>query len=289
MRAAVIGPERFSQELSDGYSVLGRYWPARADSGAKCAFLYLHGIQSHGGWYEWSGSLIANATGAAVLMPDRRGSGLNRAARGDVASGSRWLADLGEHCAELQRRAHVGRIAVVGVSWGGKLAAAFVEGGAAVVDDVLLIAPGIFPQIDLKWFQKLDVGFSLLRHPEQQFPIPLNDSKLFTDQPDAQRFIDEDPLKLTHVSARFLIESRRLDRRLARMERGTLQAGVHLMLAEHEHIVRNDETIRWAMRVPARRAQVDVFAGSWHSLEFAKDTQQYEDCLIGWARTSARL
>ena len=43
--------------LPDGYSAYARYWPVREPAGAV---LYLHGIQSHCGWYEESARRLAS-------------------------------------------------------------------------------------------------------------------------------------------------------------------------------------------------------------------------------------
>lgn len=72
-------PEFHSWTMSDGYVLHGRLWHP-AGIARDGAILYLHGIQSHGGWFEWSASLLAHL-GYPVLLPDRRGSGLNRPAR----------------------------------------------------------------------------------------------------------------------------------------------------------------------------------------------------------------
>ena len=44
------------------------------DGAARGALIYLHGIQSHGGWYVETGAELARR-GYAVYLPDRRGSG----------------------------------------------------------------------------------------------------------------------------------------------------------------------------------------------------------------------
>ena len=75
--------------LSDGYETHVRWWRPPNPRGAV---LYFHGIQSHGGWYETSGGRLADA-GFNVLMPDRRGSGLNRAQRGHAVSDQQIVED----------------------------------------------------------------------------------------------------------------------------------------------------------------------------------------------------
>ncbi|HYV34666.1 MAG TPA: alpha/beta hydrolase, partial [Gemmataceae bacterium] len=55
----------------------------------------LHGIQSHGGWYEYSSKKLC-AAGFRVYYLDRRGSGLNEKARGDSPSFGRLLEDVAD-------------------------------------------------------------------------------------------------------------------------------------------------------------------------------------------------
>ena len=52
--------EELSIPLPDDYGAYARYWPASDPAGAV---LYLHGIQSHCGWYEESARRSADGTG----------------------------------------------------------------------------------------------------------------------------------------------------------------------------------------------------------------------------------
>lgn len=303
MHEPLIQPEFRTWNMSDGYPVRGRFWPARR-APASMGVLYLHGIQSHGGWYEWSASILADEAGCPVLMPDRRGSGLNTERRGDIASAEQWLRDVDEHVHLLRAECEVERILLVGVSWGGKLAAAWcqarcTENGPRTrpsVDAIrvpppyglMLIAPGVFPAVDLHWMEKVNVGVALLRSPEQLFPVPLNDAALFTDDPAGQRYIEQDPLKLTHVSARFLIESRRLDRKLHKLTDGALAIPVSVALAGNERIIRNPQTVAWARRVFDPPAEIREFAPAFHTLEYGRAQCEYGIWLRSRVREFAR-
>lgn len=259
------------------------------NSAAGLAFLYLHGIQSHGGWYEEAGARVALASGMPVLMPDRRGSGLNRVNQGDVPDAATWFADLESHAAWLRETYGVRRLAVIGVSWGGKLAAAWAthrrsHPAAPEIAALMLLTPGVFPAVDVQWWQKVGIGVALLREPSQLFPIPLNDSTLFTGDPHAQAFIDGDPLKLTEVTARFLIESRRLDKILHRLPDRALGLSADLYLAGDERIIRNEETRQWANRVFDPPATVVDFPRARHTLEMSPERARFFDAITRWAK-----
>jgi alpha-beta hydrolase superfamily lysophospholipase len=288
MRPPTIPFETTSLTLSDGYRAHVRFWrPRRAP--ARLAYLYLHGIQSHGGWFAWSAATLAKASGDLVFLPDRRGSGRNQAARGDVPSADRWLDDIDDYSAWVGREFGVGRFAVVGVSWGGKLAAAWALRRPEHVARLLLIAPGLFPAVDLPPAAKLRVGLALLFRPRAAFPIPLDDPALFTDNPAGRKFIHTDPRRLTQVTARFLWHSRRVDAVLRKAPAQSLLAPVALLLAGRDRIIRNEPTAAWIRRVAAQPPEIIEFPAAAHTLEFEPDEFGLAQFLRGWAEGAGRV
>ncbi len=267
--------------MSDGYDLHGRVWPP-THARAACAILYLHGIQSHGGWFEWSASVLARR-GYPVILPDRRGSGLNSVARGDTPSADRWLNDLDELAAWAATEFRTASVALVGVSWGGKLASAYAMPRAELVRHVLLIAPGLFPAVDVGWLARLRIARAAWSDPQRSFEIPLSDPALFTDNPAAQAFIAADPLKLTHATARFFYHSTRLDWRLRRAGRGALAAPATLLLAGRERIIRNSPLRAWLTRVAVVPPATHVLPAASHTIEFEADPRDFEQHLLTWS------
>jgi acylglycerol lipase len=281
MRAPLTPPESGCWRAGDGYELRGRVWPARRP-GPPVTALYVHGIQSHGGWFEWSASCLAQA-GLPVLLVDRRGSGMNGAARGDTPAWQRWLDDLDAVAEWAVGQWNARRFAVVGVSWGGKLALAWALRRPELAARLLLIAPGVFPAVDVGRLARLRIGAALFLRPERTFPIPLDDPALFTDDPAGRAFIARDPLKLTHATARFLYASARLDRLLRRVAPGSFQAETTLLLAGRDRIIRNAPTAAWLRQVVARPPAVHEFPVAAHTLEFEPELDRFGEILRGWA------
>ena len=75
---------------SDGY--VWKYRKYLAPGEARGILVFIHGIQSHAGWYEHSCTQFALA-GYDTYFLDRRGSGMNTEARGDAPSFRRLLDD----------------------------------------------------------------------------------------------------------------------------------------------------------------------------------------------------
>jgi alpha-beta hydrolase superfamily lysophospholipase len=288
MHPPLTPPAFHTWRLSDGARVRGRVWPGGQDvRPARCseAFLYLHGIQSHGGWFERSASMLA-AGGRMVVLPDRRGSGLNREQRGDTASAQRWLKDIDEVTEWVLTQTGLARVSLVAVSWGGKLAASWALRRPQRVERLLLIAPGLYPAVGVGAMRRLRIVATLLGGGRSMHPIPLSDPALFTDNRAGQAFIGQDPLKLTHATARFFYHSLRLDMRLRRLAAGSLQMPVTMLLASHDRIIRNEPTECWLKRIAWQSPDIHTLCGA-HTLEFAANPEPFYECLRRWRDSAA--
>lgn len=279
-------PVPITLRLSDGYETFARLWIPAA---ARGAVLYLHGIQSHGGWFLSSARRLAEA-GYIVLLPDRRGSGRNERDRGHAPSARRLLRDC-RGWLDVLRTGQVpggpsfaGFVAthIVGVSWGGKLALALARQDRRSVASITLVAPGLFPQVDLPFRDKLRVAWAALVARRRRFPIPLDDPALFTANRDRQRFIREDPLALRQVTAAFLLASRRLDS-MAR-KAACVRAGppLCLFIAGRDRIIRNAATKDFVRRLDWPGRHIIEYPEAEHTLEFELNPEPYLKDLVTW-------
>lgn len=264
--------------LRDGYEAHARLWRPKSPRGAV---LYLHGIQSHGGWYEESGRRLA-AAGLTVLMPDRRGSGRNLAQRGHATSEKLCVQDGLDMLDALRAQTGAASAHLVGVSWGGKLAAVLARETPNRVASLSLVAPGIYPIVDLKRVEKIHVAISLINHRDRMFDIPLNDPRLFTSNPERITYFERDEWKLTQVTASFLLASRRLDRLARRLGDSSWRGPVHLLLAGHDPIIDNAHTREWLRHLPSPDRQITEYPDAYHTLEFERDPGKFFDDLLAW-------
>ena len=202
-------PQDRTYQASDATALPMRVWSPQRP---RAVLVYLHGIQSHSGWYEASSRHLAEA-GVAVYQLERRGSGTDRThERGHVDRAETWLEDVAAAARLACGETGLAPVHLCGVSWGGKLALACAAHRPDLYRSLILAAPGILPRVDPTLAVKVRVAQSLLTgRPLQRFPIPLQDPHLFTENPDRVRYIAGDPLSLREVTARFMYESRRLD------------------------------------------------------------------------------
>jgi alpha-beta hydrolase superfamily lysophospholipase len=267
---------------SDGYRWQYRHYPA---DGARV--VCIHGIQSHGGWYEHSCRCLAGA-GFDTFFLDRRGSGLNEQARGDTPGFRRLLDDIAEFLRSLRDDGTARPIFLLAISWGGKLALALQRRHPGLVEGLLFLCPGFCPQVGPSRRQRLVILGSRLLKPRRLFPIPLSDPALFTVTPQWQNFIRDDPFSLRQATARFLIESARLDGYLRWIARGTPTPPTLLLLAEHDRIIDNARTRHFLDRFPCSEREVITYPGAHHTLEFEPEPERFIADVITWLERQSK-
>lgn len=265
---------------SDGYrSGYRRYEP---DGPPRGTLVFIHGIQSHAGWYGGTCEFFRQA-GWRVLFLDRRGSGVNEVARGDCPSFRRLLDDIAEFArAEKTTGPHL----LAAISWGGKLAAALPYRHAGVFDGVALICPGITATVTAPFSERLAVFWVGMVRPRKLYPIPLADPALFTDSPGWREYIAADPLALHQATARFLWANSLLGIYLWRAKNG-LRMPTLLMLAGKDRVVDNAGLRRFWSKLPTGDRTLIEYPEASHTLEFEPDPDRYRTDLLTWAERIA--
>lgn len=254
---------------SDGYEHHYRHWTPT--SKPRATIVALHGIQSHSGWYEYSSNRLCEA-GYEVLFLDRRGSGLNAEPRGYARHEMRLINDVVQLLKQARRQRDEQKmhqpIGLLGLSWGGKLAAAVASLYPELVDLLVLLYPGLFSRIRASAWDNFRLN--LARFGDvlmKRVPIPLQDLRLFTDQPEWCQYIESDPLSLREVTVSFLLANRELDR-ITQSAAAAIHCPVFMALAGRDRIIDNEavQTFYWSLATRDRELQ--QYPSACHTLEF---------------------
>jgi alpha-beta hydrolase superfamily lysophospholipase len=261
---------------SDGYRWAYRHYPAAGAPRGRV--VCLHGIQSHAGWYEHSCTRLS-CDGYDVSFLDRRGAGVNQAARGDSPNFRRLLDDVAEFLAHL-KKATPGPTFLVGISWGGKLAVALQRHRPGLVDGLVLLCPGFFPQVRPSLRERLAIAWARLTNPTRLFPTPLREPELFTATPRWLEFLRNDPLSLHQATARFQVSSVFLDRYLRRAP-PFVTVPTLLLLAGKDRIIHNGPTRAYVERFAGEKEVIEYPEAS-HTLEFEPEPEEFVGDVRGW-------
>ncbi len=271
-----LAPQIQHVAAADGYRYAVRIWPAAQP---RVRVVFIHGIISHGGWYHPSAKRLAQA-GCEVHFLDRRGSGLNLAARGDTPAHETWLTDVESYVERLP--VDLPRV-LLGISWGGKLAPAVAMRRPDLLAGVGMICPGLYARQQANVAQRAALrAAAALGLRSTLIDIPLKDPALFTDTPAWQEYIRRDPLTLRRITVRFAREDLKLND-LARGAAERVAIPALMMLAGREKIVDNERTRDFYQRLASSEKTLIEYPEAAHTLEFEPDPTQYLDDLQQWA------
>ena len=267
-------------EGGDGCRLAVRRWQG---SDPVADVVLLHGIVSHGSWYESSCAHLA-ANNFRVHFLERRGSGLNTDRRGDVDDWQTWLSDVAVYLESLSpRRPRI----LLGISWGGVLATSVVRQHPALVDGLGLICPGLFSSRAANRLQRVGLRLaSALGIKRMKVDVPLKDPALFTASVEGQAYIAQDPLLLRRITIRFAINNLSL-LRFAIEQPESIRVPVLLMLASRDPITLNGDTADLVRRMGNPDQTIIEYADASHTLEFEDDPSAYFNDLTAWCKRIA--
>lgn len=264
-------------QASDGRRLaLRRYRPAME---TRADVVILHGIISHSGWYDTS-SLALAERGFDVHALDRRGSGLNADAPGDVDSMHTWMRDVIDYLIRIKQTDRP--LFLMGISWGGKLAPAIARARPDLLAGLGMLCPGIYARQQPGWFKRSCLSLSgRLGVHEKTVSIPLQEPELFTDSPRWQAYIRNDPLTLRRITLRFARQDLQLTRH-TRSSGGYLHLPSLLVLAGRDRIVDNVRTKHFLTTIASSDKTLLEYSNSAHTLEFESDADPYINDLAAW-------
>lgn len=269
--------ERRPITAEDGISLSYRRWFWKRP---KAICVCVAGVESHGGWYGAS-SLALYEFGFSVYFLDRRGSGLSGGRRGDMNSADILHEDLKRLVDFAKKESGDCPVFLAAISWGAKWATAFCLKYPNLISGLVLITPGLVPKVDYTPLEKLSIAVSALLSPNRLFGVPIPDASYFTDDPASARFIDEDPLRLRQVTARFCAVSFKLDMFIKRNYR-TLGMPAALFLAGKDRIIDNEGVKKLFDGFASKKRHVLYYKDACHTLEFDSVKARFIQDLCDW-------
>ncbi len=202
--------------------------------------------------------------------------------RGDVPSFRRIIDDIAEVLKSAPQDGLPRFLAAI--SWGGKLAVGLNYRHPGLIDGLILLCPGIVSKVRPPFITRMRIALARVFRPGKFFPIPLNDSRLFTASQQWQQFVDNDQLRLRFATARLLFASFALDIYMKRAWK-TQTTPTLLLLAEHDDIIDNEGVQAYVEKFPTTDKQVNKYFGAHHTLEFEADNHPWIADLIGWLKS----
>ncbi len=258
----------------DGVSIPCGVWDAEGD-----LILYLHGIESHMGWFGDMADKL-QGRGFSVYAFDRRGSGLSKEERGHIDSYKTLLDDINDVINDAKRGRPQKKLYLMGMCGGGRFASDFAARDPGPIDGLILLSPAIKTKVTLPLFTKFDVLLNSFLNPKKKIPTPLRED-MFTKNEKYMEFIKNDRLSLKHLTARFYKELILMDMALSKKV-FNIDIPILTVLAGNDLIVNNNAMGAWHKRLKAHDKTLKVFGGSCHFLPFQENVDEIVNFIAQW-------
>lgn len=252
---------------TDGYPLIVRCWEARD---AKAVIIIVHGVISHALWLAPIAERLA-ATGITTVIPDRRGAGANRLARGDAPDEYTLLDDL--HTVVNHFKIPAVPLHMAGFCWGSNYLVNYLSRYLPDVTSIALLAPALFLTAGLR-DAVLQTGES--SHPTE---IPIVPVDAFTRGPAYEQFILPDPLRLDRVSPRFNGIMQAFSRMIG-IKLLKLPFPILMILAEEDRITDNKSTEKLFNRLKVQPRHL-VYVPGEHGVQFDAPLET-TNALVTW-------
>lgn len=265
-------PERWEAETPAGRLHALR-WPAPGP-----VVVLLHGLESHAAWFaELAGRL--HAAGYEVLAVDRPGSGESVGEPGDLPLHPRLVEAL---AAVLGQAAEGRERWCAALSWGARWALCQELARPGSFRGIALLAPGLSLRADYPLRARLRAAAGWAARRPQRFPSPVGSDAMLTTRPDALEWIAADPRRVRQVSGRFLVESWRMQRRVARGI-GRLRVPVLHLMAGRDRVVDNARNRAFLReRLAPGLYHEALYGDADHSLVWECGRHPVAEDLCGW-------
>ena len=199
----------------DGLNLAIKHWPVPKGMPPNGVVLIVHGLGEHVGRYEHVAQHL-NRSGWAVVGYDQRGHGRSEGARGAIKQDDDLLFDLASVLDTVNKAYAHGRLAVLGHSLGGLLAARFAAALANPVENVawrrsidlcLLSSPALV--LPLTGIQKLSLKTVGRLTPNFAVSNGLNPNWISTDPMVVQAYKNDSLVhdRVTGRLTRFMLDS----------------------------------------------------------------------------------
>ena len=255
----------------------------RAAGEPRGALVYLHGIQSHGGWYVDTADVVARR-GYSMYLTDRRGSGASTEPRGYFRDREQLVGDV-RGFVELARDENPGLpVFLVGGCWGARPGVTFALEAQDELAGLILISPALAAKVDLTVPEKLKVIVGGTLRPRSKVRIPLS-PELFTRNEKWLQFIREDPLVLHEVATSFFLKQALWDKWIAKQT--GLRLPLLLLQSGRDEIVDVPKVRDWFESQESDDKRYVLYPEFDHLLDFEDERGRYWDDLVDWLNEHA--
>ena len=263
-------------KAQDGQDLKYRKWEGFGD-----VLIYLHGVESHSGWFS-DFALLLNRSGFTVYGLDRRGSGLNEYKKGDCEDYRLFFDDIDVFLRFAREENPSKRVYLIGICWGALLAVDYIADSPESVDGLVLLSPAIFRKVELPAHKRFAAIIASRLLPGLKFDIPIRDT-MFTRSRRYLGLIRSDELRLRRLTARFFREILKMEEAYRSLNH-RIDMPLITLLAGTDEIVDNVMVTKWFETITSADKTLRILSDCHHVMPFDDKPEELTGIIADWVR-----
>lgn len=275
---SITSSEKFeigSFTSADGHGICYNHWKSQD---AEHVFLFLNGLESHGGWFDGMAGVLAGK-GITTYGLDRRGSGVNSRNFGGYQD---WIDDVNAVAAIARNENSTAKMHLVSICFGGKLATACAIQQSGGFDSLIYLSPGLSVKVGPSIWEKMLIGIDKIPRMYFNIQTPIKNDEMFTASGKALYFLYKDKLRTRSPRASDFYQAIMLDLYISRNLDKVATASLAL-LAGKDRVVNNKKTMK-ALHEFRRKPKIIEYPDSDHVIFFGESKEEMTVDVLNFLR-----
>jgi len=258
--------------------VFYREWNGPSTS-LRAVIILVHGLGGYSGRFFEFGPYLAK-NGMQIFAIELKGFGESPSIKGHIDNFRVYTKEL-KALVGTAKRLHPGKkIFMFGESMGGLIALDFAIHNQNMIDGLILISPAVKDKIPYTFKQKAKIFRSALFDPLALFPSRFTAS-IFTRDPVMAKRIDNDPLEVRDLTAKFFLSILKA-MIFVNMKPRTIKLPVLMLLSGKDKMISAEAAQSYFNKLSSKDKELKWYHEMYHALYVDKDREIVFKDIVNW-------
>ncbi len=245
----------------------------------RAVVILVHGLGGYSGRFFELGPYLAKS-GLQVYAIELKGFGESRSTKGHIDNFREYTKEL-KSLVETAKKMHSGKkIFIFGESMGGLITLDFAVHHQGIIDGIILISPAVKDKMPYTLKQRADVFRAALFDPMKFFPAGFK-AELFTRDPVMVKRINNDPLEVRNLTAKFFLSILKAII-FVNMKPRAIKLPVLMLLAGKDKMISAEAAEAYFKKMRSKDKEIKWYPEMYHALYVDKDREAVFRDIVSW-------
>jgi lysophospholipase len=245
----------------------------------KAVIILVHGLGGYSGRFFEFGPYLAKS-GFQVYAIELKGFGETSSAKGHIDNFKIYAEQL-ESLVGTAKQLNPGKkIFMFGESMGGLITLDFSIHHQKMLNGIILMSPAVKDKMPYTTKQKIEIFKAAMFDPMKYFPAGFS-AELFTRDPVMAKRINNDPLEVRNMTAKFFLSILKAIM-FVNLHPRRIKLSVLMLLAGHDKMISAEAAEKYFKKMRSKDKTLKWYPEMYHALYTDKDREQVFKDMVAW-------